>query len=99
MKSRYPVLLAVTILPLTANQGIAAEFEKAAVKPSALVSLACSVTGGPGQPTTSFSTSRGVPAPTSGNCSDDVIGYINQGFRIRSTFSTGTGGIVYILIK
>lgn len=99
MTIKYPIILSTAAVCVFGRQGLTAELEKAAAKPTALVSLACSVTSGPGQPTTSFSVSRGVPAPTSGNCSEDVIGYIGQGFRIKTTLSTGTGGIVYILIK
>jgi hypothetical protein len=92
------IFLALVLLP-SLTQRAMADIVKEALRPTGLVSIACFVMNGPGQPTISSSVSRGVPSPTTGNCADDVLGYINQGFKIKSTLSSGTGGIIYILIK
>lgn len=99
MKLKSFAIIGMIAFPLAASLPAMAEANKAAAKPSALVSLACSVMTGPGQATISASVSRGVPLPTSGNCSDDVIGYLNIGFRIKATLSSGTGALIYILVK
>lgn len=75
---------------------------KATTKTTNLVSIACDVDNPDSageQRIKSFSVNRGVPNPNSDNCSDGVISYVRDGYRIRNILSSGTGKLIYILVK
>jgi hypothetical protein len=75
---------------------------RAAAKTTNLVSIACDVDNPDSageQRIRSFSVNRGVPNPNSDNCSDGVISYVREGYSIRNILSSGTGRLIYILVK
>jgi hypothetical protein len=75
---------------------------KAAANPNNLVSIACDIDNPDSQGeqrVKSFSVNRGVPNPNSDNCSDAVVSYLKEGYKIKTTLSSGTGRLIYILVK